>query len=162
MPPRKRRHDRYLRLRRCPEYQDLIDRLYAGWGVGELAAWLSTTGAGHGIKPASLRRTLLRLRDDLDLDPVAREERLDELRALINLYVRQDERIQIDIAIERLLAKLLPTVRSDIAVACQVLQLIHEVRLLLGLPTPRSNEGGGSAAPSPDADPLPATSQRRL
>jgi len=61
------------------------------------------------------------------------EEDLDEIKALIKLYRRQEKRLDIDGKVEENIGKLLPTMTQEIRATAEVLKTIANLKMDMGL-----------------------------
>jgi hypothetical protein len=137
-----------LRSLRC--FNEVYERILAGWSMSELARYIQEDRQeyAHATKQA-LMQTLQRFRDSIPpaqlvskrMPPVfhkATEEveaGIDELKELENLYKLQMDRIGIDLATEKGIKKLMPTMTQEVRVARELLSAIADLKMDLGLNT---------------------------
>jgi len=137
-----------LRTLRC--FNEVYERLLAGWSPSELARFIQEsrneyTHASH----VTLMQVLQRFRDTI---PPAQlmakrlpksfekavektEEGIDELAEMEKLYRMHMERVNIDFTTEKNIKKLMPTMTQEIRVASELLGRIADLKMDLGVST---------------------------
>lgn len=153
MPKRMRpvsRDEGFQALRRLRCFNEVFERLKAGWAPSELARFIQDDRSEytHATRPA-LMQIIQRFRDTI---PPAQlfntripdkfieakkevEEGIDELKEMEKLYRLQMERISIDCKNEQNIKKLMPTMTQEIRVARELLAGIADLKMDLGLTT---------------------------
>lgn len=154
MPPKRMkpvsRDEGFQSVRRLKCFNEVFERLKAGWAPSELARFIQDDRGeyGHATKTA-LMQVLQRFKDTI---PPAQlfstripeafheakkevEEGLDELKEMEKLYRLQMERIQIDRSNEKQSKKLIATMTQEIRVARELLTGIADLKMDLGLTT---------------------------
>lgn len=135
-----------LRSLRC--FQEVYERLLAGWGAPELARFIQEdrTEYGHASR-ISLVQVLQRFRNTIPPAQFAAQrmpgeihkaveevdEGIDALKELEKLYKIQMERINLDLANERQIKTTLPKMTQEMRVAKEILGGITDLRMDLGL-----------------------------
>lgn len=151
------RDNRFKRIRNCKCYQDMKDRMLAGWPLDQLVKFIQVdSGELKDLKPASLVTMLRDFRDSIpktefvSLTPPsdlveqrmrpyheaainAVSEGIDELKELEKLYKRQIERIEIDTEVEKRQKKLIPSMTQEIRVAKELLDASAKLKMDLGM-----------------------------
>jgi hypothetical protein len=124
------------------------DRVLAGWPVSAVASFIQKDRREYlDVSIEYLKDIVHSYRDSLPPGEVVSrripqffmkamdkvEEGLDELKELENLYRLQLGRIEIDLAIEKKIRKLVPTMTQEIREARNILESIAQLKMDLGL-----------------------------
>jgi len=142
------RDTRFKKLRAMGCYQEVYDRICAGWPLAQVARFIQEerkeylTISRHGLEQqlAEFRKTMppgdlvqKRFPDVYDKAKEAVEEGIDELKELEELYRIQMHRIGVDFATEKGIKKLLPSMTAEIREARQLLETMANLKLEMGV-----------------------------
>ena len=153
MPRRKRvkppgRDTRFQKLRALACYQEVYDRICAGWPLAQVARFIqeerkeypSISRNGLEQQLASFRKTMppgdlvqKRFPDVYDEAKKKFEDSVNVLEELEELYRIQMHRIGVDFATEKGIKKLMPSMTAEIREARQLLEAIANLKLDLGI-----------------------------
>lgn len=142
------RETRFARLKSLKCFKEVHDRVLAGWPVSAVASFIQKDRREYlDVSIEYLKDIVHSYRDSLPPGEVVSrripqffmkamdkvEEGLDELKELENLYRLQLGRIEIDLAIEKKIRKLVPTMTQEIREARNILESIAQLKMDLGL-----------------------------
>lgn len=136
------------RIRNLKCFQEVYDRILDGWTLNEVAKFIQdikkeltdlTPGAlvqalqdfRGTIPPAEL--TKKRLTPVFNKAKAKVEEGIDELAEMERLYKLQMDRIEIDVATEKKIKKLMPSTGQEVRIAKEVLSAYADLKMDLGL-----------------------------
>lgn len=135
-----------LRALRC--FPEVHDRVCKGWPLSDLAKYIQEDCEEYtdAARP-TLAKVLQNYRDSIPpaerakyalpkshRDAIAEvEEDIDEVRELIKLYRRQEDRLDIDGAVEKSIGKLLPTMTQEVRATAEILNRIAQIKMDLGV-----------------------------
>jgi len=124
------------------------DRVCKGWPLSDVARYIQDdceeyTDAVH----STLAKVLQNYRDSIPpgerakyalpkshRDAIAEvEEDIDEIKELIKLYRRQEDRLDIDGGVEKKIGKLLPTMTQEVRATAEILNRIAQIKMDLGV-----------------------------
>jgi hypothetical protein len=146
--PTHGRPNRFKKLRHLQCYQEVYDRLTAGWGLTELARFIQEErGEYKEIPHKGLVEVLKAFRKEIPAgDLVAKRfpeefqaaketfiSGINEVRELEELYRIQMHRITTDFTTEKNIGKLLPSMTSEMKEARQLLESLAKLKMDLGL-----------------------------
>jgi hypothetical protein len=142
------RETRFLKLRALKCFQEVVERIHAGWPIPELARFIQDDRQEYkDIGRDSLVWTLTEFRKTIPpAQLISRrmpqafneaskkvEKGIDELEELEGLYKLQMDRIKIDYEAEKTIHKLLPTMTQEVRVAREILQTYADLKMDMGL-----------------------------
>lgn len=145
--PASREH-RFQKLRALNCYQEVYDRLCAGWPLGQVARFIQEErGEYKQISRSSLEQQLTAFRKQMPPGDLVQkrfpevfeeakekvEKSLNELAELEELYRIQMHRVGVDFKTEQAIKKLLPSMTAEIREARQLLESIANLKLEMGL-----------------------------
>lgn len=141
------RETRFLRLRGLKCFEEVHRRLLDGFAVSQVADFIQTERKEYtDIGRESLETILSEYRASLPPAEAAQklprffgkaaqkvEQGIDELAEMEALYKKQLKRIDIDLATEERIGKLLPTMTQEMRAAREILSDIAQLKMDLGL-----------------------------
>jgi hypothetical protein len=142
------RSTRFKKLRSLGCFQEVYDRLCAGWPLAQVARFIqeerreytSISRTGLEQQLAEFRKQMppgdlvqKRFPDVFDKAKEAVEEGIDELKELEELYRIQMHRIGVDFATEKGIGKLMPSMTAEIREARNLLKDMAELKLEMGV-----------------------------
>lgn len=154
MPRRKKRavplgrSMRFQKLKALSCYQEMYDRICAGWPIAQVARFIQQDRNEYTeISQRGLEQQLVEFRKQMPPGDLVQkrfpelydkakdrvEEGIDELAELEDLYRIQMARIKIDYATEKGIKKLLPSMTGEIREARQILETITNLKMDLGV-----------------------------
>ena len=153
--PRKRKRPvplgrsmRFQKLKALSCYQEMYDRICAGWPIAQVARFIQQERNEYTeITQRGLEQQLVEFRKQMPPGDLVQkrfpelydkakdkvEEGIDELAELEDLYRIQMARIKIDYATEKGIKKLLPSMTGEIREARQILETITNLKMDLGV-----------------------------
>ena len=142
------RNTGFNKLRAISCFPEVHDRICKGWPLSDTAKYIQEecgeyTDAVH----ATLVKVLQNYRDSIPpgerakyalpkahRDAIAEvEEDIDEVKELIKLYRRQEQRMDIDGKVEKSIGKLLPTMTQEVRATAEILNRIAQIKMDLGV-----------------------------
>lgn len=144
------RDQRFSRIRALTCFQEVYERVLAGWSMPEVAKFIqddmheytditrsSLIGQLNEFRSSIPRAELIQKRMPKAFHEAADtvREGLDELVELKKLYEMQMERIGIDYQTEKKINKLMPSMTQEIKEARQILESYAQLKMDLGLAT---------------------------
>lgn len=142
------RDNRFRKLRSLACYQEVYDRLCAGWPLGQVARFIQEERNEYKeISRHGLEQQLTEFRKQMppgdlvqkrfpDVFEAAKdkiEKGIDELAELEELYRIQMHRVGVDFSTEKAIKKLLPSMTAEIREARQLLESIANLKLEMGV-----------------------------
>jgi len=142
------RSTRFKKLRALTCYQEVYERICAGWPLAQVARFIQeerreyTTISRHGLEQqlADFRKQMppgdlvqKRFPDVFDKAKEAVEHGIDELAELEELYRIQMHRIGVDFATEKGIGKLMPSMTAEIREARNLLKDMAELKMEMGV-----------------------------
>jgi|WetSurMetagenome_2_1015567.scaffolds.fasta_scaffold11994_6 hypothetical protein len=152
------RDTRFPKIRALRCFQEVYDRLCAGWSMPELARfiqeerqeYLDVTRSGLAQQLADFRKTVpaghlvqKRFPEVFDKAKARVEAGLNELEELEELYRVQKARIDIDYNTEKSIKKLMPSMTGEIREARQLLESMATLKMDMGIITRAQKTGPG-------------------
>lgn len=137
-----------LRTLRC--FNEVYERLLAGWSPSELARFIQESRNEYThASQVTLMQVLQRFRDTIPPATLMAkrlpktfekaiektEDGVDELAEMEKLYRLHMERVNIDFTTEKNIKKLMPTMTQEVRVASELLGRMADLRMDLGLNT---------------------------
>lgn len=136
-----------LRTMRC--FNEVYERILAGWSMPELARFIQEDRNEYGqatrpglvqvlqrfrdtIPPATLAKRVPSIHQEAK---VAADDGIDELKEFEKLFRMQMERIQIDVTNEKNIGTLMPKMTQEMRVAGELLGKIADLKMDLGVNT---------------------------
>jgi len=142
------RDTRFRKLRALACFQEVYDRICAGWPLAQVARFIQeerkeyTSISHHGLEQqlAEFRKNMppgdlvqKRFPDVFDQAKEKVEASIDELEELEELYRIQMHRIGIDFSTEKGIKKLMPSMTAEIREARNLLKDMAELKMELGI-----------------------------
>lgn len=142
------REPRFKRVRALQCFEEVHNRLLAGWPAAEIARFVqeerkeyddvtrsSLVGILNDYRSSIPKAELIarRMPNDFLRAKEAVEQGLNELHELEMLYKKQMDRIGIDLATEKKINKLMPTMTQEMKAAREMLETYAQLKMDLGL-----------------------------
>lgn len=142
------RDTRFQKLRALKCYQEVYDRICAGWPLAQVARFIQeerkeyTTISRHGLEQqlVEFRKQMppgdlvqKRFPEVYDEAKEKLKKQVDELEELEELYRIQMRRVEIDFNTEKNIGKLLPSMTGEIREARQILESLANLKMEMGV-----------------------------
>jgi len=142
------RDTRFQKLRALKCYQEVYDRICAGWPLAQVARFIQeergeyTIISRHGLEQqlTEFRKQMppgdlvqKRFPDVFDKAKDQLKKQVDELEELEELYRIQMRRVEIDFNTEKNIGKLLPSMTGEIREARQILESLANLKMEMGV-----------------------------
>jgi hypothetical protein len=145
-PPGRETRSKKLRALSC--YQEVYERICAGWPLAQVARFIQeerheyTAISRHGLEQqlADFRKTMppgdlvaKRFPEVFDQAKEAVVQGIDELKELEELYRIQMHRVSVDFATEKGIGKLMPSMTAEIREARNLLESMANLKMEMGV-----------------------------